>query len=140
MIGPKTPKLSPQDARRAYQLATKRDAGRCVRCGRTDVTRDHRQNRTAHNTTAGNLQLLCGTGTTGCHGWKTGHPADAIAEGFAVPGWVPNPAAWPAARWGHDPATNVYHRRFVLYDDTGGITTITPAEADQLSDGLITLD
>ena len=31
-----------------------------------------------------NLALLCGTGTTGCHGWITAHPDEAYADGWAV--------------------------------------------------------
>jgi hypothetical protein len=31
-----------------------------------------------------NLVVLCGSGTTGCHGFVTNHKRDAVAEGFSV--------------------------------------------------------
>jgi len=34
-----------------------------------------------------NLVLLCGSGTTGCHGWVHAHPADARTAGFLVASW-----------------------------------------------------
>jgi len=45
-----------------------------------------------------NLQVMGGTGSTGCHGWKTANPAAAMAEGWSVPSWA-DPAEWPARRW-----------------------------------------
>ena len=32
-----------------------------------------------------NLMLLCGSGTTGCHGEVESHRTSAVAEGFIVP-------------------------------------------------------
>lgn len=34
-----------------------------------------------------NLLTLCGSGTTGCHGWVEAHPAWATAHGWSVPRW-----------------------------------------------------
>lgn len=31
-----------------------------------------------------NLMLLCGSGTTGCHGWVESHRAVALEEGFLL--------------------------------------------------------
>lgn len=37
-----------------------------------------------------NVLILCGSGTTGCHGWIEHHPADAYALGLALrTGWDP---------------------------------------------------
>lgn len=103
-LGLKRPKLTVRQEREAYAAATARDSvndiERCQRCGRYGACdRDHRQNRTPFNTTAGNLQLLGGAFSCGCHKWKTEHPKDAIRRGFAVPSWA-DPLEWPAWRYG----------------------------------------
>lgn len=38
--------------------------------------------------------LLCGSGTTGCHGWVHGHPAEAYRLGWLVHSWH-DPASVP---------------------------------------------
>lgn len=134
MIGPKVAKPTKAQEADAYELATLRDSGTCQRCRRAAGTnRDHRKNRSQGGlTVASNLQLLCGTGTTGCHGFVTGHPADAIADGWAVPGWA-NPAEWPARRW----VKSVYGLRlaWVLLDDEGGVHEIAEHLAHELMGG-----
>lgn len=100
MIGPKTPKPTPAEERRAYAAATERDENRCVRCGWVgNCQRDHRQNRQPGNTVLENLQLLCGPrgDYAGCHVWKTENPTAAVLEGFAVPSYA-RPALWPGWR------------------------------------------
>lgn len=99
-VGQKRPKLTKAEERRAYDSATARDNGQCQRCGLFAPTdRDHRQNRTAWNTTPANLQLLGGAFGCGCHKWKTENPADAVRTGFTVPAWA-DPTEWPARRYG----------------------------------------
>ena len=130
MIAPKTPKPTPAEERDAYELVTLRDAHTCQRCRRNcgPFNRDHRKNRSqGGQTRPSNLQGLGGTGCTGCHGWKTSHPAEAIAEGWAVPSWG-DPAKWPARRWiGTELGT--VRLAWVLYDDAGGWLEVTDAEA-----------
>lgn len=139
MIGPKTPKPSKADEKRAYAAVTERDQGRCVRCGHAGNTeRDHRQNRMPGNTVVSNLQLLCGPHLDvdgrmvgGCHSWKTLNPSAAVLEGFAVPRWA-RPEWWPA--WREDV------RSWVLYFDAPDShgrwwTEITQATADLLMSG-----
>jgi hypothetical protein len=102
MIGPKTPKPSKKDEHAAYEAATERDQGRCVRCGWVGVVhRDHRQNREPGNTVVCNLQLLCAPhgDDQGCHRWKTLNVTAATLEGFSVPRWS-RPELWPG--WRHD--------------------------------------
>lgn len=41
-----------------------------------------------------NLLIVCGSGTTGCHGWIEGNRADAKAAGLLVSQWD-DPAAVP---------------------------------------------
>ncbi|MEQ6899255.1 HNH endonuclease signature motif containing protein [Microbacterium sp. KR10-403] len=127
MIGPKTPKPSPADEKRAYQQMTERDQNRCVRCGAHGVQRDHRQNRQTGNTVVANLQGLC----PACHEWKTINPAEAMRDGYAVPRW---------ADWSFWPAWRVDVRSFVLYLDVPDSqgrwwTEITAATASLLTHG-----
>lgn len=35
-----------------------------------------------------NLVLLCGSGTTGCHGWVHANPRDAQLLGWIIPRWA----------------------------------------------------
>lgn len=70
-----------------------RDGYRCVRCGYTVhwpccASIHHRKPRgmgggEADNTPA-NLILLCGTGTTGCHGQVESRRAEALESGWLV--------------------------------------------------------
>ena len=55
-----------------------------------------------------NLALLCGTGTTGCHGHIESHRTQAKADGWIVPKWE-NPQTVPMS--------DVFGNRF-LFDGT----------------------
>lgn len=69
--------------------------GHCERCGRSTVNYPasihHRRPRGMGGTsdpginTAENCVLLCGTGTTGCHGIVESHREIAIEEGWLLP-------------------------------------------------------
>lgn len=66
-----------------------RDQHRCQRCGRTltgfPYSIHHRKGRhCADPDGMANLICLCGTGTTGCHGWVHQHPAESYERGFMV--------------------------------------------------------
>ena len=75
-----------------------RDEGRCARCGRelygpsrgVGWSVHHRVDRGMGGSRVwwinlpGNLLLLCGSGTTGCHGKVTNNPAAAEQGGFSV--------------------------------------------------------
>ena len=137
MIGPKTAKPTAAQERDAYGIATDRDENTCQRCHRRcgPQTRDHRQNRQRSNTVASNLQVLGGSGTTGCHGWKTAHPAKAIAEGWAVPGWAV-PSEFPARRYVRTPRGTM-RPAWVLYDNAGSWEEISDDRARELGRGLI---
>ena len=79
-------------------LIIDREQGRCARCGRhvTNGTRGidysihHRRGRgmggdrspEANSAAAG--VLLCGSGTTGCHGWIESHRSEAMDTGWLV--------------------------------------------------------
>lgn len=73
-----------------------RDEERCFRClvPVRGGSRHHRQLRRFGDHSPANLLLLCGSGTTGCHGWVHAHPAEAYRHGWLVHGWD-TPAAVP---------------------------------------------
>lgn len=68
-----------------------RDLGWCVRCGLA-VTQGgfsiHHRVLRSHGTdhSPQNQITLCGSGTTGCHGYVHAHPAAARAAGWMLPG------------------------------------------------------
>lgn len=129
-ITQRAPKQTRREEEIAYEIVTLRDKNVCQRCRRHcgPPTRDHRKNRSqGGRTVPSNLQILGGSGTTGCHGWATAHPAEAIAEGWAVPGWA-DPLVWPARRYissGHGTLTPIW----VIYDDRGGWKRISDEDA-----------
>lgn len=84
------------------QLVIERD-GCCVRCGSAaqgqrgvDWSIQHRKKRSAGiDNSLSNLILLCGSGTTGCHGWVEAHPIEAEhAGGWSVSRYS-NPSTTP---------------------------------------------
>lgn len=94
-----------------YASAVNRDIPWCVRCGvdtqATGGSRHHRIPRGMGGTsnpavhTVANIILLCGTGTTKCHGWVHAHPLEAKDNGWSVPSTA-NPEGWPVLyrlRW-----------------------------------------
>lgn len=64
-----------------------RDGNACVLCGRHVENIHHRKpaQRLDGDHTAWNLLSLCGSGTTGCHGWIEAHRAYATDLGWLVP-------------------------------------------------------
>ena len=73
-----------------------RECGSCFKCGRTVVWQDrgfgwsmhHRKPRGAGGTrrimTAADGLVLCGSGTTGCHGWVESHRDIATEHGYLI--------------------------------------------------------
>lgn len=98
------------DAVRA--LVVDRDRGRCLRCGGPGSNLHHRTARGMGGAgpranSPANLIVLCGSGTTGCHGWVEAHPTAAAILGYRVPRGT-DPATVPVldvtgwVRLGHD--------------------------------------
>lgn len=140
MISPKASKQTRADEIAARELVNLRDGGVCVKCLRTHpvfgVNFDHRKNRSqGGDWSPSNGQLLCGSGTTGCHGFVTSHPAEAIEEGWAVPGWA-DPLVWPARRW-RKGWGGIVGLRWFLYDNQGGVHWITDEEAMRRMNGTV---
>lgn len=105
------------------ELVRWRDRDRCRRCGVATWQIHHRRPRGMGGTrdplTNGpaNLVLLCGSGTTGCHGWVESHRAEARAAGWLVSKWA-DPAATPI----------VHNGRTIYLDDRGTATVTTTKE------------
>lgn len=88
-------KTGPSQGTRATVI--RRDAGRCVRCGRmlgtTPFSIQHRKARGMGGTSdpqinsPANLILLCGDGVTGCHGWVESHREAAREGGWGIHSW-----------------------------------------------------
>lgn len=92
-----------QDTR---MLVYNRDGWRCARCGK-DITYiqssiQHRKARGMGGTkdeeinSPVNLIVLCGSGTTGCHGYVETHREEARERGWAVSQWA-DPADIPVS-------------------------------------------
>lgn len=86
--------------RATIDLVDAREGQCCARCGQyvEGGSRHHRQLRRHGDHSAANIVLLCGSGTTGCHGWVHAHPAESYALGWLVHSWhdpkdVPMPLA-----------------------------------------------
>lgn len=85
-----------EPSERVTAVVDERDNWSCVRCGvslyATGGSRHHRQLRSQQPNPRllnrpSNLILLCGSGSTGCHGWVHAHPAEAYELGWLVHGW-----------------------------------------------------
>lgn len=120
MIAPKLTKPTPREEREAYELATLRDNDTCQRCRRDcgPISRDHRKNRSQGGwTVVSDLQCL----GLGCHTWKTENPEQAVADGWAVPGWpLADWREWPARRWVRH-TLGYLSLEWVLYLDREGV-------------------
>lgn len=76
--------------RKVRDVVVARDGGCCIRCGRwaDGGSLHHRMLRSqGGRDVPANLVLLCGTGTTRCHGWAHAHPEEARREGLIVWSW-----------------------------------------------------
>jgi hypothetical protein len=86
------------------ELVWKRAGSRCERCCAPITGGDHSIHHRRPRRMGGskdpltnspaNLLLLCGSGTTGCHGWIESHRATAYELGLLVHGWQ-DPRAVP---------------------------------------------
>lgn len=110
--------MGPSDEVR--RLVLKRDGYRCVACGRevdgvwSGFSLHHRHLRShpyAGLHGPANLIVLCGSGTTGCHGEAHANPLLARRMGWIVPMWDEHPELVPV---------NCHRRGWILLDDKGG--------------------
>lgn len=87
----------------AEDAAKHRDGPVCLRCGTTlhgrSASKHHRKLKGRGTPKrlwdlVENIVILCGSGTTGCHGWAHHHRREAEATGWIVPSWA-DPAEVP---------------------------------------------
>ena len=108
-------------------IVMERDGGRCFRCGAflhsawPGYSCHHRRLRSGGGTdTPENRIMLCGSGTTACHGWVHAHPSVARAHG------------WLASRYGLDPGdTPVLHWQLGDVFLTEDARVLTPGQYAQ---------
>jgi hypothetical protein len=94
------------------RLLREREGNVCAKCGeRAANNAHHRKNRSqGGKDVLSNLLLLCGSGTTGCHGWVTENPRTSYLLGFSV------------KSWGDPASTPVFYRGQLLFlDDAGNL-------------------
>lgn len=89
--------------------------GRCIGCGRTDLSAQHRRPRGMGGTSdiaighPANGVPLCGDGVRGCHGWAEKHRTDALLLGWLLAAGEPAIGTpfwsriWGWRCWGEDP-------------------------------------
>lgn len=104
-----------EPTRLVKELVDMRDKQRCVRCGKSlyniPGSRHHRKLR-SHASKAemhlpSNLIDLCGSGTTGCHGWVHSHPHEAREHGWIVSAYqTPTEVAVDTSQYGRVLLTN----------------------------------
>lgn len=104
-------------------LIDQREKQRCARCGViiwSGASRHHRKYKSRRGgDEVSNGILLCGSGTTGCHGWAHANPRSARMAGFAVESHE-DPRQVPVQH-------ALYGR--VWLDDMGNVSTTPPDRA-----------
>lgn len=101
---------------------------RCLGCGRTDLTAQHRDARGMGGTSRGQIGSpangipACGSGTTGCHGWIESNPEWAELLGWRITSGSDPEAApfWSRFGW----------RRWRIEDD--GFPSVVYVDTDDL--------
>lgn len=88
----------------ARKLVYARSQGRCEICDAREATNFHHRQSHGRIWTPQNGLHLCGSGTTGCHGWVTEHPRISRDLGWMVSNFLPTtaPGETPAlvcGRW-----------------------------------------
>lgn len=119
------PRATPPNRRTVMSLVNQRDGDHCRRCGIDwpsagyQFSRHHRIPRGAGGSAlvdrASNVITLCGSGTTGCHGWVESHREEAEILGYLLPKLNPDidPEQEPVF---------VHEFGWVLLGDDGSIT------------------
>lgn len=106
-------RMSDRQFQESKRIALQRQGWHCMRCG-TNIhdpslwpgrSGHHRQLRRRADPAVRDLPCniveLCGSGTTGCHGWAHAHPAEAERFGYIIPSWR-DPLSVPIRDWNGD--------------------------------------
>ena len=73
------------DERSTREAVCNRSGGRCEICGEIATNMHHRKKRSQGGQwSPANVLHLCGTGTTGCHGYFENHPKVAYLLGVSI--------------------------------------------------------
>lgn len=90
----------------------------CEICGKPFVNNAHHRRGQGQGgrDVLSNLLMLCGSGTTGCHGLVTANPAMAYRNGWSIEGTTAIPGQVPVRRLGEK----------VWLDDSGAILPAPP--------------
>jgi hypothetical protein len=82
-------KAKAEPTRQVCDSVDQREQFLCARCGKSidGGSRHHRQLRRFGDHSTANLILLCGSGTTGCHGWVHSHVQRSYELGYLVHSW-----------------------------------------------------
>lgn len=85
------------------KVVKERSEGFCERCCRSGALSMHHRKKRGQGGpwSPENIVAVCGSGTTGCHGWIEHNPDAAASEGFHVRPWQ-EPAEVPLLRRGSD--------------------------------------
>jgi hypothetical protein len=113
---------------------------RCLGCGRTDLTAQHRRARGMGGTSdvsighPANGVPLCGDGVRGCHGWAETHRHDSRLLGWLL---EPQQPAVGTPFW-----SRIWNWRAWHVDDDGfpSVVYVDEPELDRLDDRLAALD
>lgn len=124
------PRSSGHQLRRIHGLVDRRDGDTCRRCGHAvfdDFSRHHRIPRGTGGSAlvdrVSNILKLCGSGSTGCHGWIESHRTDAEVLGYLLPKLNPD----------IDPETEpifIHEYGWVLLADNGSVTPCAAPRRD----------
>lgn len=81
--------MASRGERQARRLVRERSGGICEVCSAARATNfQHRKGRSQGGRwTASNGLDVCGSGTTGCHGYIHAHPDEACVKGWTVKSW-----------------------------------------------------
>lgn len=108
-----------------------RDGGRCVRDGAVlspqpgSYSEHHRILGNRADNRPSNKLSLCGSGTTGCHGWVHAHPREAREKGWIVTRHGPRDATRTVPVWYSQPGLRT---GWYLLGDDGSLEPWTRGE------------
>lgn len=106
------------------EVVAERDGGRCVMCRAPGTNCHHRRSRSVHDEHRHCpcvLVTMCGSGTTGCHGYVHARPLAARGAGLIVTKFAATPGLVPfrsGLTW-------------VFPDCKGGAVRVTAADMDE---------
>lgn len=121
----KTPPMTiPKKVREALRERSSGDpqVGLCEICGQRANNAHHRRNKSQGGQDAlTNLLMLCGSGSTGCHGMVTRGPEWAVHRGYTIKGTVRQPSEVAVLLHVDNPSRDP---EWVLLGDDGSVVSI----------------